>query len=185
LSGLLHDQHDLAARVVFWSSTPCASPRPWPSIFPIILFGVHHPVNQDDQHLLAHAMASDISVAWQCLSKRTIVFFPLLIRIHNPYPTRSLPSQFVARVCFELFVFFPENYRSLAAAERTGVHNGAPTIFNPVNNFRVYEDNKVGGKSGQNGTCCFKKNCIYIFQSFRICYSLSTCIYDFLLEELH
>jgi chemotaxis regulatin CheY-phosphate phosphatase CheZ len=27
-------------------------------------FHVHHPVNQDDRHLLAHAMASDFSVAW-------------------------------------------------------------------------------------------------------------------------
>jgi hypothetical protein len=28
-------------------------------------FMVHHPVNRDDRHLLAHAMASDFSVAWQ------------------------------------------------------------------------------------------------------------------------
>jgi hypothetical protein len=35
-------------------------------------FWVHHPVNQDDRQLLANAMASDFSVAWQCLSKRTI-----------------------------------------------------------------------------------------------------------------
>jgi hypothetical protein len=27
-------------------------------------FWVHHLVNRDDQHLLAHAMASDFSVAW-------------------------------------------------------------------------------------------------------------------------
>jgi hypothetical protein len=40
-----------------------------------LFFLVHHLVNWDDQHLLAHAMASDFSVAWQCLSKRTIVFF--------------------------------------------------------------------------------------------------------------
>jgi hypothetical protein len=38
-------------------------------------------VNRDDQHLLAHAMASDFSVAWQCLSKRTIVFL-LRIKLH-------------------------------------------------------------------------------------------------------
>jgi hypothetical protein len=44
-------------------------------------FWVHHPVNRDDRHLLAHAMASDFSVAWQCLSKRTIVFL-LLIKLH-------------------------------------------------------------------------------------------------------
>jgi hypothetical protein len=40
-----------------------------------LFFLVHHFVNQDDQHLLTHAMASDFSVAWQCLSKRTIGFF--------------------------------------------------------------------------------------------------------------
>jgi hypothetical protein len=56
----------------FGSATPCASPPPWPSIFSNYSFWVHHLVNQDDRQLLAHAMASDFSVAWQCLSKRTI-----------------------------------------------------------------------------------------------------------------
>jgi hypothetical protein len=46
-----------------------------PSCFPNYSFWVHRLVNRDDRHLLAHAMASDFSVAWQCLSKRTIVFF--------------------------------------------------------------------------------------------------------------
>jgi hypothetical protein len=59
----------------FLSATPCASPPPWPSIFSNYSFGIHQPVNQDDQRLLAHAMASDFSVAWQFLSKRTIIFF--------------------------------------------------------------------------------------------------------------
>jgi hypothetical protein len=45
-----------------------------PPFFSIILFRVHHLVTQGDRQLLAHAMASDFSVAWQCLSKRTIVF---------------------------------------------------------------------------------------------------------------
>jgi hypothetical protein len=36
---------------------------------------VHHPVNRDDWHLLARAMASDFTVAWQFFSKRTIVFY--------------------------------------------------------------------------------------------------------------
>jgi hypothetical protein len=40
-----------------------------------LFFLVHHLVDRDDRHLLAHAMASDFSVAWQCLSNRTIVFF--------------------------------------------------------------------------------------------------------------
>jgi hypothetical protein len=30
-------------------------------------FRVHHPADRDDLHLLAHAMASDFSVAWQNL----------------------------------------------------------------------------------------------------------------------
>jgi hypothetical protein len=30
-------------------------------------------VNRDGRQLLAHAMASDSSVAWQCLSKRTML----------------------------------------------------------------------------------------------------------------
>jgi hypothetical protein len=46
-------------------------------------FWVHHLVNQDDRQLLAHAMASDFSVAWQCLSKRTIGFL-LRIKLHAP-----------------------------------------------------------------------------------------------------
>jgi hypothetical protein len=44
-------------------------------------FWVHHLVNQDDWQLLAHAMASDFSVAWQCLSKITIGFL-LWIKLH-------------------------------------------------------------------------------------------------------
>jgi hypothetical protein len=50
------------------------------SIFSNYSYWAHHPVNWDD-HLLAHAMASDFSVAWQCLSKRTIVF-SLRIKLH-------------------------------------------------------------------------------------------------------
>jgi hypothetical protein len=50
------------------SATPCASLTPRPSsFFPIIFFLVHHPVNRDDRHLLAHAMASDFTVAWHFL----------------------------------------------------------------------------------------------------------------------
>jgi hypothetical protein len=50
------------------STAPCASPPPWPSIFSNYSFLAHHPVNRDDWHLLAHAMTSDFSVAWQFLS---------------------------------------------------------------------------------------------------------------------
>jgi hypothetical protein len=49
------------------SATSCASPKPRPSIFTDYSFWVHHLVNWDDQQFLAHAMASDFSVAWQCL----------------------------------------------------------------------------------------------------------------------
>jgi hypothetical protein len=45
----------------FGSATPCASPPPRPSYS----FIVHHPVNRDDRHLLARAMASDFTVTWQ------------------------------------------------------------------------------------------------------------------------
>jgi hypothetical protein len=66
----------------FGSATPCASPPPpQPYIFFRLFLSVHHLVNRDDQHLLAHAMASDFSVTWQCLSKTTIVF-SLRIKLH-------------------------------------------------------------------------------------------------------
>jgi hypothetical protein len=34
-------------------------------------FLVHHPVNRDDLHPFAHAIASDFTVAWQFFSRRT------------------------------------------------------------------------------------------------------------------
>jgi hypothetical protein len=37
-------------------------------------FLVHHCVNRDDRHLLAHAMASGFTVAWQ-YSQREQLFF--------------------------------------------------------------------------------------------------------------
>jgi hypothetical protein len=68
-------------------------------------FGVHHPVYWDDWHLLANAMASDFSVAWQFLSKR----FFVTDQTPRPYPTRTLPAQFnLVIVNFEQFI---ENYR--------------------------------------------------------------------------
>jgi hypothetical protein len=61
-----------------------------PPFFSVYSFGVHHLVNWDDRHLLAHAMASDFSVTWQCLSKRLIVFnialkMPLLENFVNKW----------------------------------------------------------------------------------------------------
>jgi hypothetical protein len=47
------------------SGTSYASPPPCPSIFSNYSLIVHHPVNRDDRHLLAHAMASNFTVAWQ------------------------------------------------------------------------------------------------------------------------
>jgi hypothetical protein len=59
---------------VFWASDPlCLSPS-LALHFSNYSFLVPHPVNCDDRHLLAHAMGSDYTVAWQCLSKRTIGF---------------------------------------------------------------------------------------------------------------
>jgi hypothetical protein len=49
----------------FCSATPCASSPPRPSIFSEFSFLAHQPVNWDDRHLLAHAMASHLTVAWQ------------------------------------------------------------------------------------------------------------------------
>jgi hypothetical protein len=46
------------------SATPCASPLPGPPFFRLYFF-VHHPVNWDDRHLLARAMASKFTVTWQ------------------------------------------------------------------------------------------------------------------------
>jgi hypothetical protein len=47
----------LAFNTIFGVSDPCASPPPGPSIFSDYSFWFHHPVNWDDQHLLANAMA--------------------------------------------------------------------------------------------------------------------------------
>jgi hypothetical protein len=48
--------------ILIWSATPCAFPPPRPSIFSDDSFLVHRSVNQDDWHLLSHAMASDPTV---------------------------------------------------------------------------------------------------------------------------
>jgi hypothetical protein len=44
-------------------------------------FLVHHPVNQDDRHLLAHAMASDFTVAWQYSQREQWFCFLLRIKL--------------------------------------------------------------------------------------------------------
>jgi hypothetical protein len=49
-------------------------------------FLVHHPVKQDDRHLLARAMASDFSVTWQ-FSQREQLFF-----IMDPTPSAQLEN---------------------------------------------------------------------------------------------
>jgi hypothetical protein len=55
-----------------------------PQFFSDYSFWVHHPANWDDQHLLAHTMASDFSIAWQCLPKRTIGF-SFWIKLHTQF----------------------------------------------------------------------------------------------------
>jgi hypothetical protein len=51
------------------------------ALFSDYSFWVHHLVNRDDRHLLAHAMASDFSVAWQFQRDQT----------PRPYQAESLP----------------------------------------------------------------------------------------------
>jgi hypothetical protein len=38
-------------------------------------FLVHHPVNRDDRHLLAHAMASEFTVTWQFSQREQLFVF--------------------------------------------------------------------------------------------------------------
>jgi hypothetical protein len=59
---------------LFWVSNPLCLSSSSALHFSDYSFWVQHLVNRDDQHLLAHAMASDFSVAKKCLSKRTIDF---------------------------------------------------------------------------------------------------------------
>jgi hypothetical protein len=42
--------------------------------FFLFFFSCPHPVNRDDWHLLAHAMASDFIVAWQFSQKKNWFF---------------------------------------------------------------------------------------------------------------
>jgi hypothetical protein len=55
--------------------SPIGPPPPGPSIFSDYSFLVHHPVNQDDWHLLAHAMASDFTVACQYYQREQLYCF--------------------------------------------------------------------------------------------------------------
>jgi hypothetical protein len=47
-------------------------------------FLVHHPVNQDDRHLLACAMASDSTVAWQFSQREQLFFYGLFYGNSTP-----------------------------------------------------------------------------------------------------
>jgi hypothetical protein len=90
-------------------------PPPWPSIISNYSLWVHHLVNWDDRQLLALAMTSDFSVAWQCLSKRTSGF-SLQIKLHarpddlkcltNSYTTRTPSLLCAARHSFHRFFFY-------------------------------------------------------------------------------
>jgi hypothetical protein len=70
-------------------------------------FLVHHPVNQDDLHHLAHAMASDFTVAWQFLRWEQLIF---LVRIK--LPTRPCTRD----RCYDYLNFFAEKF-----GEKNGV----------------------------------------------------------------
>jgi hypothetical protein len=73
------------------SVVPSGSPPPWPSIFSDNAFLAHHPLNRDDRHLLAHAMASDFKVTWQ-LSKREKLFCVLLwVKLHTKHEVLFKP----------------------------------------------------------------------------------------------
>jgi hypothetical protein len=50
-------------------------------LFQLLFFLVHYPVNWDDRHLLAHALASDFTVSRQ-FSQREQLFFLLWIKLH-------------------------------------------------------------------------------------------------------
>jgi hypothetical protein len=60
--------------VVFLVSNPLHLSSYSALLFCQLFFFVHHPLNLDDQHLLAHSMATDFTVAWQFFSKITFVF---------------------------------------------------------------------------------------------------------------
>jgi hypothetical protein len=75
LSSCLDVERAFRGKAEIWSQCyKTFFPSPRPSNFSDYSFWAHHPANQDDRHLLSHAVASDFSVAWQFFSKRTIVF---------------------------------------------------------------------------------------------------------------
>jgi hypothetical protein len=73
--------------------------RSAPCFFLFFSFRVHHLVNRDDRHLLAHAMASDFSVTWQCLSKRTIGFS--LRKNSTPFSDKESPRPVRSAPCLQ------------------------------------------------------------------------------------
>jgi hypothetical protein len=70
----------------FWSATPCASPPPRPSIFSHYSFLVHRPTYQNDRHLLAHAMASDFTLAWKFSQREQFVCCVFFVMDQTPHP---------------------------------------------------------------------------------------------------
>jgi hypothetical protein len=71
-----------------------------------LFFWVHHLFNQDDRHLLAHAMASDFSAAWQCKKKVLWVCF-------RGIRCKMFQAQ-VNQVFFRLFMAFSCKYNGKA-----------------------------------------------------------------------
>jgi hypothetical protein len=85
--------HRSWGRCFLGSATPCASPPPWPSIFSYYSFLVHHLVNWDDRHLLAHAHGQRLLT---CLLWVKIYILPYLIVLwSNNWARSRFPSRWV------------------------------------------------------------------------------------------
>jgi hypothetical protein len=81
------------------SATPCASPPPpWPFIFSGYSFLVHHPVNQNDWQILAYAMASGLTIAWQFSQRGHLVF--CCGSNSTPYRHLTIPKYHGYAFCF-------------------------------------------------------------------------------------
>jgi hypothetical protein len=79
------DKTALYIDIYIWggAATPCASLLFGPLFYYDYSFLVHHPVNRDDQHLLAHAMASDFTVTWPetASSGTDLTYTDLILRL--------------------------------------------------------------------------------------------------------
>jgi hypothetical protein len=130
--------------VLFWSANPCASPPPRPSIISDYSFLVHHPVSQDDQHLLALAKASDFTVTWQfsqreqpaeCVMAKNPTFVFNQFKIHRTFKTSIFPESAnrTSKIKSKYRIingFAPKGNRPWLVFIKTGHGNGAGSILN-------------------------------------------------------